>query len=92
MSDNIDETVLKIIRLSDKFENLKRHCDEMNRRMEKDLAWRKDIKLLEKDIHGLRTAAEKNADNFSWLLRGLFFALVSSGLGLIVWLIQNAAK
>jgi seryl-tRNA synthetase len=43
----------KIVQLVDKFNQLKRHCDELSRRIEEKLAWKHDLDLQSKDIQAV---------------------------------------
>jgi hypothetical protein len=88
-NEQLRDYEIKIIRLVEKLDNITRHCDQIAKRINDDMVTHDKLKVLETEVSGLKEKVNKNEESNSWLMRGLFMAMLSAAGGLIVYLIQK---
>ena len=88
MSETEDPTI-KLLLLAESLKHMEEKCERITQRLDNEVAFKKDLKLLSKDISAVKHMALNNNESFKWFVRMLGGAIVSGVLGVFWWLVQK---
>ena len=88
MAEKEDPTV-KLLLLAENIKHMEEKCERIMKRLDHEVAFKKDLELLGKDIKEVKHMALNNNESFKWFVRMLGGAIVSGVLGVFWWLVQK---
>jgi len=85
----LHENQLSIKNLTANVEKLSLHLDKMVEKQTEMLLEHKDLELTKKDISGLGTRVSKLENSLNWVVRSLFGAIITIGVGMILFTLKG---
>lgn len=85
----LHENQLSIKNLTANVEKLSLHLDKMVEKQTEMLLEHKELEAYKKDISGLGARVSKLENSLSWVVRSLFGAIVTIGVGMILFTLKG---
>lgn len=85
----LHENQLSIKNLTANVEKLSLHLDKMVEKQTEMLLEHKELEAYKKDIFGLGTRVSKLENSLNWVVRSLFGAIITIGVGMILFTLKG---